>query len=126
MRWLVPYLAYAYLMLVGATTRVRVHGEEHKLELRKKDRRFIYAFWHNRQIFFGVTHRNDGNAVLVSRSRDGELVCRLMALLDIAACRGSSSRGSVAGVFEMMKTFIELFLDSFISFSLSKRAMPSV
>ena len=56
MRWLVPYLAYAYLMLVGATTRVRVHGEEHKLELRKKDRRFIYAFWHNRQIFFGGGH----------------------------------------------------------------------
>lgn len=104
MRGLLPYLAYAYVSLVGLTTRLRVEGESHREELRRRNQRFIYAFWHQRQVFFTWTHRGQNASVLVSRSRDGELIARTMSLSRIAACRGSSSRGAAAGLREMMET----------------------
>lgn len=104
MRGFLPYLAYAYVGFVGLTTRLRVEGEPYREELRRRNQRFIYAFWHQRQIFFTWTHRGQNASVLVSRSRDGELVARTMALSRIASCRGSSSRGAAAGLREMMET----------------------
>lgn len=110
MRRLVPYLAYAYLTFVGLTTRVRVLGGEHKQALRDKKQRFLYAFWHQRQVFFTYTHRDDGAAVLVSRSKDGELIAETMRLSRIAACRGSSSRGGAVAAREMIEA-VEQGLD---------------
>ena len=96
LRGLIPYLAYAYVSLVGLTTRLRTDGESHRSELRLRNQRFIYAFWHQRQIFFTWTHRGQSASVLVSRSKDGELIARTMRLSLIAACRGSSSHGGAA------------------------------
>lgn len=110
LRALVPYLAYLYVSFVGLTTRLKVIGEEHRDRLRERDRRFIYALWHQRQVFFTWTHRGDPASVLVSRSRDGELIARTMSLSRIGSCRGSSSRGAVAATREMMEA-LELGLD---------------
>ncbi|MBI4371168.1 MAG: lysophospholipid acyltransferase family protein [Elusimicrobia bacterium] len=96
MRRLIPRLAYAYLTLVGRTTRLSVRGREIPGRLRAEGRRFIYAFWHQRQAFFTWTHRGAGAAVLVSRSRDGDLIAETMRLSRIGAVRGSSSRGGAA------------------------------
>ena len=104
MRRLVPYLAYAYLSLVGWTTRTRVERAERRQSLRKAGQRFIYAFWHQRQVFFTFTHRNDRTAVLVSKSKDGELIAETMRLSGIGSCRGSSSRGGAAAAREMIET----------------------
>lgn len=94
MRALIPYLAYFYVTLVGLTTRLRRIGQEHHRRLRERNKRFIYAFWHEQQVFFTWTHRDDNASVLVSLSKDGELIARTMALSGIGAARGSSSRGA--------------------------------
>lgn len=104
LRRLVPYAAYLYVGLVGLTTRLRVLHGERKARLREKNQRFIYAFWHQRQVFFTWTHRGDGASVLVSRSKDGELIAETMRLSDIGACRGSSSRGGAAAARELIET----------------------
>ncbi|MBI5624855.1 MAG: DUF374 domain-containing protein [Elusimicrobia bacterium] len=104
LRALAPYLGYLYMTLVGWTTRWRVLGGERKAGLRRSGRRFIYAFWHQRQVFFTYSHRHDGAKVLVSRSRDGEVVARIMDLSGIPAARGSSSRGFTAALMEMSRT----------------------
>lgn len=97
-----PYLGYGFMTLVGWTTRLTVHGDEHRQSLRRAGRRFIYAFWHSRQVFFTYSHRGDGLSVLVSRSRDGEIIARVMELSQIEACRGSSNRGAAAALRDMM------------------------
>lgn len=104
LRALIPYLAYAYVTLVGWTTRLRVRGAEHRDGLRAGNRRFIYAFWHQRQVFFTWTHRGDPSDVLVSRSKDGEIIARTMELSRVGACRGSSSRGGAAATRELMQS----------------------
>lgn len=97
-----PYLAYGYMTLVGRTSRFRWEGLEHVRMLERQGKNFIYAFWHNRQVLFTYTHRGSGVRILVSRSRDGEIIAKTMALSRIEAVRGSSSRGSLATTREMI------------------------
>jgi lysophospholipid acyltransferase (LPLAT)-like uncharacterized protein len=102
-RGLVPYLVYAYVTFVGWTTRLKKLGYEHPEKVHASGRRFIYAFWHQRQVFFTWSHRDAQAAVLVSRSKDGELIAETMRLSRIAAVRGSSSRGGDAAARELIE-----------------------
>ena len=93
LRKLVPYLVYCYVTVIGWTTRQRTINADIPLNIHKRGERFIYAFWHQRQVFFTWSHRNVSAAVLVSKSNDGEMIARTMDLSGIDAVRGSSSRG---------------------------------
>lgn len=103
LRRLVPYLAYAYVSFVGLTNRLTTVRGEIRDGFKARDERFIYAFWHQRQVYFTWAHRGVGAAVLVSRSKDGEMIAETMRLSDIGAVRGSSSRGGAAAVRELME-----------------------
>lgn len=100
LRALAPCLAYCYISLVGRTSRIRWSGLEHRQEAGKTG--FIYTFWHQRQVLFTYTHRNDAAHVLVSRSRDGEIIAEAMRLSGITAVRGSSSKGASSATREML------------------------
>jgi hypothetical protein len=102
LRRVVPYLAYAYVTLVGRTARLTTVRGSVRDGLKAKNRRFIYAFWHQRQVYFTWAHRGAGAAVLVSRSKDGEMIAETMRLSDIGAVRGSSSRGGASAVRQLM------------------------
>jgi lysophospholipid acyltransferase (LPLAT)-like uncharacterized protein len=101
LRAAVPYLAYSYISFVGATSRVVWKGLEH-VEAARAQGPFIYAFWHQRQILLTYTHRDKGTTVLVSRSKDGELIARTMTLSRIASVRGSSSRGAASATRSLL------------------------
>jgi lysophospholipid acyltransferase (LPLAT)-like uncharacterized protein len=103
LRRVVPYLAYAYVTFVGLTTRLTTVRGGIQAGMKAKNRRFIYAFWHQRQVYFTWAHRGVGAAVLVSRSKDGEMIAETMRLSDIGAVRGSSSRGGAAAVRQLME-----------------------
>ncbi|MDX6769677.1 MAG: lysophospholipid acyltransferase family protein [Elusimicrobiota bacterium] len=103
LRALVPYLVYAFVTLVGRTTRLKVRNAAVPRGLHDQGRRFIYAFWHQRQVFFTWSHRGAEAAVLVSRSKDGDVIAETMRLSRIDAVRGSSSRGGAAAAREMME-----------------------
>jgi len=103
LRRLVPYLAYAYVSLVGLTNRLTTVRGGIRDGFKARNERFIYAFWHQRQVYFTWAHRGAGAAVLVSRSKDGEMIAETMRLSDIGAVRGSSSRGGAAAVRQLME-----------------------
>ncbi len=103
MRRLLPYLAYAYLSFVGWTTRWRVIRAGGRDALRARGQRFIYALWHQRQIFLTVSHRGDPTKILASRSADGDIVAEVIRLSRLGSCRGSSSRGGAAATRDMME-----------------------
>lgn len=104
LRGLIPYFAYAYVQFVGLTSKITIHGEEHRRELRRDKRRFIYAFWHQRAPFFAYTHSHENASILVSQSKDGEIIAQLLRLSGVGATRGSSSRGGQAATRAMMET----------------------
>lgn len=103
LRHAAPYLAYGFVSLVGLSSRFRWQGREHELGLRRAGKPFIYAFWHQRQVAFTYTHRGVGAHVLVSRSRDGEIIAKTMELSRIGAVRGSSSRGAAGAARELLE-----------------------
>ncbi|MFI5362276.1 MAG: lysophospholipid acyltransferase family protein [Elusimicrobiota bacterium] len=102
LRRVVPYLAYAYVTFVGWTNRLTILRGDVPAGLKARGRRFIYAFWHQRQVYFTWTHRDFDAAVLVSRSKDGEIIAETMRLSRIGAVRGSSSRGGAAAARQLM------------------------
>ncbi len=102
LRALLPRLAYAYVSFVGLTTRLTVRNDAVPKALHARGQRFIYAFWHQRQVYFTWTHRDAGASVLVSRSKDGDIIAETMRLSRIGAVRGSSSRGGVAATLELV------------------------
>ncbi|MCX5793914.1 MAG: lysophospholipid acyltransferase family protein [Elusimicrobia bacterium] len=109
LRRLAPYLAYLYVSFVGLTSRLRWLGEEHLAAARRVKGPVIYAFWHQRQVFFTWAHRGWHVKVLVSRSRDGEIIAQAMRLSRIPACRGSSSRGAVTAARELLEALNDGF-----------------
>jgi lysophospholipid acyltransferase (LPLAT)-like uncharacterized protein len=103
-RFLAPYLAYLLSTFIKLTTKLTIVRGEIRERLREKDRRFIYAFWHQRQVFFTVSHRGDKMSVLISKSADGELIAKTILLCcGVTAVRGSTSRGASDAVRAMIK-----------------------
>jgi lysophospholipid acyltransferase (LPLAT)-like uncharacterized protein len=64
---------------------------------------FIYALWHESFLVPIVRFGNPGVAALVSRHADGDLLSRLIGSTGMHVVRGSTSRGGVAAVRELLR-----------------------
>jgi lysophospholipid acyltransferase (LPLAT)-like uncharacterized protein len=97
-------LAFFFLIsLIGLTIRWKVVGEEHLNSIPQQGLLPIYTFWHNR-IFLGTYFfRNRRIVVMTSQSKDGEYIARFIQRFGYGAARGSSTRGALGAVREMVK-----------------------
>jgi len=74
-------------------------------------RRGVYLLWHEYLIFpLGV--RGKGMTVLISQHRDGELITQVLRHLRFQTVRGSSTRGGVPALRQMLRTHSSLILAS--------------
>ena len=94
---------YALINLVGRTTRFEVEGWEHWEAATRGETQPIYTFWHNRVFLGTYFFRRRGIVVMTSRSFDGEYIARFIQRFGYGAARGSSSRGAVGALVEMVK-----------------------
>ncbi|HEX8635690.1 MAG TPA: lysophospholipid acyltransferase family protein [Pyrinomonadaceae bacterium] len=94
---------YALINLIGRTTRFSVEGWEHWEAATRGVRQPIYAFWHNQVFLATYFFRGRGIVVMTSRSFDGEYIARFIQRFGYGAARGSSSRGAVGALVEMVK-----------------------
>lgn len=97
---------------IKLTTRLTIVRGEHRGRLREANQRFIYAFWHQRQAFFTVSHRGDRMSMLISRSVDGEMIAEtIRRCCGVASVRGSSSRGAsdaVRGLIKALRSGLDI------------------
>ena len=63
----------------------------------------LYALWHQQLLMLTLRHRNQNVAVMISRSRDGDVASRIVEQLGFRIVRGSSSRGGATGMREMIE-----------------------
>jgi len=89
-----PFLAALLIRILGATWKIKFKG----LSLIKKySSRVLYVFWHENMLPPLFTHRGRKVGVIVSPSRDGELISRVLKLLGFKVFRGDTkSQGSKA------------------------------
>ena len=83
--------------------RLRYHGAERIRAWEAAGEHFILAFWHRHLLLMPYGYRGRRISVLVSQSRDGELIARTVARFGIDASRGSSSRGGLAGMRSLLR-----------------------
>jgi lysophospholipid acyltransferase (LPLAT)-like uncharacterized protein len=94
---------FVLISAIGRTIRWETEGLEHLDAVTEQGKVPIYAFWHDR-IFAGTYFfRGRGIVVLTSQSSDGEYIARFIQRFGYGAVRGSSSRGGVAGLVEMIR-----------------------
>lgn len=102
--WLGPatVAGAAVLRLLAHTWRIDRTGLAAHERILAGGGRCIFALWHARMLPLIFTHRGRGVGVLVSRSRDGEIIARIVERLGYRVARGSTTRGGETGVLEMM------------------------
>lgn len=99
----IPRIAWAYLHFVGKTSRVVWRRKDVRYAVEAREKNFIYAFWHGRQVFIAYAYRNLPVTAMVSQSKDGEYIARVIELFGGQTVRGSSSRGGMKAVVNMKR-----------------------
>src|SRR5208282_3518216 len=103
LNWVAGYLGAFVLCLWFSTIRLRWHGGRHIHPDPCKRGNAIYVFWHQRLLAFAYTHARFGARVLISQSRDGEIIARIAERLGFVAVRGSSRRGGSEAVRALLE-----------------------
>lgn len=96
--WIVPKLVTTLQRFIGLTSRRLDFGREKLDELRASGRPFIYAIWHRNVLFSPYLLRNQDCAVMISASKDGEFITRVVRAFGNTAFRGSTSRGGITAL----------------------------
>lgn len=95
-------LGYPLLAVLGATYRYRVDGLEHLLAAEALGKP-IHAFWHGRILPGAVYFKRRGIVVITSENFDGEWIARIIAKFGYGTARGSSSRGAMKAMLQLMR-----------------------
>lgn len=99
MRRVLAFLSAAFVRLLYATLRVR-HIDVEKIERLPK---YVLAFWHEHLIMMLHARYRRPIRVMVSRSRDGELIASAISHYDAEVARGSTTRGGMAALRELIR-----------------------
>lgn len=96
--WMEKKLAAGFLRLLNATMRYEVIAQSASDHIR-----CIYVFWHRNLLIMTLQRIDSDAAVLVSKSKDGELIAGPLNELGYKTIRGSSTRGGAKAMIEMLK-----------------------
>ena len=96
-------LAYWYTLFLGWTTRVYWFKTDEAKALEEGTNGFIYAIWHNQQLFLLYPYRKQKVAALISQSSDGEYIARCLPKFGMLAVRGSSTRGGAKALIKLLQ-----------------------
>ena len=88
--------------LLCATTTIESEGLK-KIAPILGSGKFIGACWHSRIILFSYIFKGWHLAILVSKSKDGEIIARILQSQGHETIRGSSSRGGLRALAKQIK-----------------------
>src|SRR5436190_21852512 len=96
----IAFLAYMIVSVLTATLRV-THVRPENIE---RTPQYILAFWHHQLLpLLGRSRWKRPIAVMISQSKDGEIIARVLALYGVQSARGSSTRGGAAALRELLR-----------------------
>lgn len=99
---LAPPVAAGMIRFLRFFLRIEFIGEEHPRAFWKRGEHVILAFWHDQLLLMVKGYRGPGAKILISASKDGELIARTMGHFGQGVVRGSSSRGGRAAFKELV------------------------
>jgi len=105
-RWKIraaDWMFYLLINLIGLTARFEVIGWENHEKAEENGGLPIYVFWHERIFLTTYWWRKRRIVVMTSQSFDGEYIARFIQRFGYGAVRGSSTRGGVGAIVEMVR-----------------------
>jgi len=101
--WFIPFLIVNLQRFYGLTLRRIDVGREEVEALRKKNASWIYAIWHTNVILSPYLNRGQNVNVMISASKDGEIINRVVYKFGNKAIRGSTSRGGMKALRSLLE-----------------------
>ncbi|OQY18648.1 MAG: hypothetical protein B6I36_06425 [Desulfobacteraceae bacterium 4572_35.1] len=98
-----PFLAAQLIRLIAVLSRREVVGDKGVQQLWQRGETVIISTWHDQLLMIPLGYDGPGGQILISRSRDGELIARTVQHLGHHAVRGSSSRGGAAAFKQLLR-----------------------
>ncbi len=98
-----PPIGAAVIRGLGRSMCIETKGQESIDALYQTGKRVIIAFWHERQLMMPLTYRGVQAHILISQHKDGEIIARIVERFGFKAIRGSSTRGGVEALREMIR-----------------------
>jgi len=95
-------VVYGLIRVWFATCRIKIRDDGSLLQYAQTGNAAIGAFWHYSILFLFYHFRMFRTAAMVSASKDGEYIARLLLLMGSIPVRGSSHRGGVKALIEMI------------------------
>ena len=103
-KWkLIGIFGKLFIDLLFSTIQVEIVGMEKVKDL-IESRRGIAAIWHSRILLFSYLFKGWNAAILVSRSKDGEIIARLVERQGHEPVRGSTSKRGLRALSKLIKS----------------------
>ena len=100
--WIVPLLAPLAVRVVFRSIRIRWCGPGLSCPGPRGETSCIYVLWHQRLLGLVYSHRNTNARTLISQHADGDLIAGIVERLGFKPIRGSSSRGGIRALRELI------------------------
>jgi hypothetical protein len=100
---LAAFVFYAVIKAIGSTISYSCEGRENLEKAESGGKKPIYAFWHERLFLGTYVFRDRGIVVMNSLSFDGAYMARTVQKFGFGSVRGSSTRGGLGALVEMIR-----------------------
>jgi lysophospholipid acyltransferase (LPLAT)-like uncharacterized protein len=100
--WLIVVIATPLIHLLGLSLRLKELGRSDWGPRAQPKEATLWAIWHETILMSLWHHRDRDVHALISPSRDGELISMVGKFFGYTSVRGSSSRGGLEAVVEMV------------------------
>jgi len=98
-----PLLVRGVIRCLRATMRLEFVNCERYRGGASAGRQMILAFWHGRLLMMPYFYTGGGISILVSQSKDGEIIAKTVEGFGLDSVRGSTTRGWFAGIKGLMR-----------------------
>jgi len=103
MNHIAPTVGRAFFRLLMLTVKVRVINRKHQdWQYAHPEKSGIYCFWHGNLFIPFHVHRKRGAYIVISQHRDGEVISRVVEKGGYRPVRGSSTRGGMRAMKELL------------------------
>ena len=102
-----PFIAWIAMKMVTSTLRIKRIGEHNVESITKSGKKVIFAIWHGRQFLIIPSLSRWQVSVMVSTSRDGLLIAKVLKKYDYTIIPGSSHRSPLRALRGSIKSIQE-------------------
>jgi len=100
---LAPPCGALLIRAIALLSRKEIIGADSVRQIWRDGDAVIISSWHDQLLMIPQGYDGPGGQILISRSRDGELIARTVHYLGHKAVRGSSSRGGGAAFKQLLR-----------------------